>query len=138
MLTIGTVAARTGLRASAIRYYEAQGLLPRAPRKDGRRMYNASILERLAVIELAKTAGFDLAEIRAVLSTAGDGQPAPAWAKLATAKHVEIDAQMKKLARMKDVLAKLTGCTCATLDECGRAFNAARSNEPPYSDRAKT
>ena len=59
MLTIGAVAARTGLRASAIRYYESRGLLPVASRAAGKRVYDASVLARLAVIRLAKTAGFD-------------------------------------------------------------------------------
>ncbi len=60
MLTIGQVALKAGLRASAIRYYEAQGLLPPAPRHGGKRVYDASILVRLSAIDLAKTAGFTL------------------------------------------------------------------------------
>ncbi len=107
MLTIGQVASRAGLRASAVRYYEAQGLLPAASRRGGKRVYDASILERLAVIALAKMAGFEVHEIR------------------------DLDEQISRLARMKDVLAKLRGCRCATLEECGRAFNRARSKHPP-------
>ena len=128
-MTIGQVASRAGLRASAIRYYEEQGLLPRALRVGGKRIYEASILERLAMIELAKMAGFELREIRAVLS-AGE-RPALIWRKLAQAKRVELDRQISRLARMKDVLARLSGCTCSTPEECGRAFNAARSQPPP-------
>ena len=67
MLTIGQVASRTGLRASAIRYYESRGLLPKASRIGGKRVYEGLVLERLAIIELAKTAGFHLDEIRATL-----------------------------------------------------------------------
>jgi MerR family redox-sensitive transcriptional activator SoxR len=87
MLTIGQVASRTGLRASAIRYYEAQGLLPRPSRQAGRRMYSTSILERLAVIELAKTAGFSLADVRALVAAVDAGEAAPAWRKLAPQKR---------------------------------------------------
>jgi MerR family redox-sensitive transcriptional activator SoxR len=130
MLTIGQVASRAGLRASAIRYYEAQGLLPTAPRKSGKRIYDASVLERLGVIELAKTAGFDLEEIRALVSRGGD-QPALAWRDLSRAKRTEIDRQIARLARMKDVLERLSKCTCATLGECGRAFNVAHAQQPP-------
>jgi MerR family transcriptional regulator, redox-sensitive transcriptional activator SoxR len=75
-MTIGAVAARSGLRASAIRYYEAQGLLPAAPREHGRRIYDTSVFERLAVIGLAKAAGFDLSEIKAVVSTPRANEPA--------------------------------------------------------------
>jgi DNA-binding transcriptional MerR regulator len=128
-MTIGQVGAKAGLRVSAIRYYEEQGLLPRASRQGGRRIYDASILDRLAVIALAKMAGFELREIRTILST-GE-KPAPIWRKLAQAKRAEIDRQMSTLARMKDVLARLGDCTCSTPDECGRAFNAARSQPPP-------
>lgn len=136
MLTIGQVASRAGLRASAIRYYEAQRLLPTAYRKNGRRLYHESILERLAVIALAKMAGFDLEEIRVVLSRVGKGPPAPIWRAAAQAKQVEIDGQMRRLSRTKDVLASLAGCTCETLEECGRAFNAARSKQPPNPSEA--
>ena len=128
MLTIGQVALRAGLRASAIRYYEEQGLLPRALRTGGKRIYETSILERLAVIELAKMGGFELREIRAVLSTGG--KPAVIWRKLGQAKCAELDRQISRLARMKDVLARLNGCTCSTPEECGRVFNAARSLAP--------
>jgi len=127
MLTIGQVASRAGLRASAIRYYEAQGLLPKPTRQAGKRIYSTSILERLAVIELAKVAGFELRDIRAMLSEAGVSEPSVAWKKLAAAKGADIDEQMRRLNEMKRVLSKLTACTCATLEECGRAFVEARS-----------
>jgi MerR family transcriptional regulator, redox-sensitive transcriptional activator SoxR len=131
MLTIGQVASRTCLRASAIRYYEARGLLPAASRKGGRRIYDESILEKLAVIALAKVAGFDLEEIRGVLTDVGERQPAPAWRKLAQAKHVEIDRHIQRLRLSKKVLAKLLECTCASMEQCGQAFNAARAKHPP-------
>lgn len=130
MLTIGQVALQAGLRASAIRYYEAQGLLPPPWRKGGKRMYHPSIVERLAVIELAKVAGFELEEIRALLSSVGEGRPARAWAKLVPAKRIEVDAQIRRLQEVNDALSKLNGCSCATLDECGRTFNAYRSTQP--------
>ena len=50
MLTIGQIATRAGVRASAIRYYESRGLLPAASRDAGKRVYDVSVLERLAVI----------------------------------------------------------------------------------------
>jgi MerR family redox-sensitive transcriptional activator SoxR len=133
VMTIGQVASKTGLRASAIRYYEEQGLLPRASRKGGKRIYEASILERLAVIELAKMAGFELREIRAGLST--NEEPPLVWRTLGQAKRAELDRQIATLSRMKDVLARLSSCTCSTPDECRRAFTAARSLTPPESGK---
>jgi DNA-binding transcriptional MerR regulator len=59
-MTIGQVAKRSGLRASAIRYYERVGLLPKPARSGGQRRYDSRILDRLAVLERAKNCGFTL------------------------------------------------------------------------------
>src|SRR5690349_11986056 len=63
-LSIGEVARRSGLRTSAIRYYEEAGLLPDPPRANGRRQYDAGVLPRLALIAAAQGMGFTIAEIR--------------------------------------------------------------------------
>jgi MerR family redox-sensitive transcriptional activator SoxR len=131
MLTIGEVASRTGLRVSAIRYYEERGLLPKASRSGGKRVYSTSVLQRLAVIRLAKAAGFNLDEIRVTLSNLGENQPAARWRTLATAKRVELDAEMRRLTITKYVLTRMRACSCATLEECGRAFLEALSKQPP-------
>jgi len=125
MLTIGQVASRAGLRASAIRFYESQGLLPTACRKGGRRIYDSSILERLAIIELAKTAGFQLEDIRVVLS-ASFQERALIWRTLSAAKRADLDQQIEKLTKMKEVLARLAECTCITPEQCERTIAAAR------------
>jgi MerR family redox-sensitive transcriptional activator SoxR len=125
MLTIGQVAERAGLRPSAIRYYEGQGLLPSPSRRNGRRVYDPSIVERLAVIALAKMAGFRLDEIRLVVSR-GRKKPSRAWRMASRGKHEELERQMARLAFMQDVLARIRGCQCATLEECGRAFLTAQ------------
>jgi len=130
MLTIGQVASQTGLRASAIRYYESRGLLPKATRVGGKRVYERSVLERLAIIELAKTAGFHLDEIRATLLLAGDVTPAARWKTVAQSKHRELDAELKRLMLTKNVLTRLSACSCRSLDECGRAFLDAVAKYP--------
>ena len=127
MITIGQVAARTGLRASAICYYEALGLLPVPIRQGGKRVYDAMVLERLAVIDLAKTAGFNLEEIRAVVGAVGGDQPSSAWKNLTKRKRAEIDEQIRTLELMKQVITNLGRCQCATLEDCGRAFRVARA-----------
>jgi MerR family redox-sensitive transcriptional activator SoxR len=137
MLTIGQVAARTGLRASAIRYYEALGLLRRPPRLGGKRVYPPSVVEQLAVIELAKIAGFGLRDIRALQANVGTGAAAAAWRTLIPARKAEVDAELQRLVAVKHVLSKLDACTCATLDDCGRAFINARLTSRPLR-RAKT
>ena len=66
-LTIGAVARRAGLRPSALRYYEDEGLLPAPARVNGRRRYDTDVFDRLAVIRLAQAAGLTVAEIRTFL-----------------------------------------------------------------------
>ncbi len=134
MLSIGQVAVQAGLRVSAIRYYEARGLLPVAMRRSGKRVYDEAILERLGVIELARIAGFGLDEIRLVLSDAGKGRPASTWRAAAQAKQRQIDEQIAHLAQTKAILERLASCECATMDACGRAFRAARSSRSLIPD----
>jgi len=127
MLTIGQVASRTGLRPSAIRYYEARGLLRRPARLGGKRVYSPSVFEQLAIIEMAKIAGFALEDVRALIADAGAGGAAGAWSRLIPPRVAEVDEEMKRLLAIKKVLSKLKTCTCASLDECGRAFVEVRS-----------
>ena len=75
-LTIGDVAARAGLRTSAIRYYESVGLLPEPDRDAGRRRYGEDVLQRLAVIDTAQRAGLSLDEIRLLLEASPDDRAA--------------------------------------------------------------
>ena len=117
-MTIGQVAERAGIRASAIRYYEAEGLLPAPPRTGGKRRYDHSVLERLALIALVKSAGFALGEIRTAFSMPGD--PAVVWKRLSVRKRVELDWKLSELERRKTMLKRLSRCGCATLEECGR------------------
>lgn len=134
MMTIGEVARRTGLRASAIRYYEAEGLLPKPLRVGGKRVFDASIVQRLAVINLAQAAGFSLSEIKAVVSLASASQPAAAWQRLTKMKRAEIEREMRTLALRKRVVDGIARCNCHSLDDCGRAFTAALAK---YVDRRR-
>ncbi|HKY22943.1 MAG TPA: MerR family transcriptional regulator [Vicinamibacterales bacterium] len=122
MSTIGEIASRTGLRASAIRYYEAQGLLPTAARQGGKRVYDSSIFQRIAIINLAKAAGFSLSEIRDVLTKVRSSQPRTAWKGFAKVKRAEIEHELERLSLRKRIVTALGRCRCASLDDCGRAF----------------
>jgi DNA-binding transcriptional MerR regulator len=98
-------------------------------------MYDPSVLERLAAIELAKTAGFSLEEIRTAFDVIGRGRPTAVWQTLVSAKRVELDAQIATLTRMKDILARISGCACRSLDECGARFNEALSRHTTDGSR---
>jgi MerR family redox-sensitive transcriptional activator SoxR len=119
-LTIGQVAARAGVRTSAIRYYEDVGVLPTPERVGGRRRYTVDVLRRLAIIDVAQRAGFTLAEVRELL---GDGSPSvPAYESvrgLAARKLPEIEALIERAQAVKRWLEVASACECSTLDVCG-------------------
>ena len=123
MLSIGEVAERTGVAASALRYYEREGLIPKADRRGGKRIYGQDILDRLALISVAKAAGFTVAEIKTLLSGfARRTPPGQRWRTLAQRKLVELEARVAEVERMKRVLEAVTRCECPTLEECSRAI----------------
>ena len=123
MLSIGAVAERTGVAASALRYYEREGLIPKADRRGGKRVYGEDILDRLALIGVAKAAGFTVAEIKTLLSGfARSTPPGQRWRKLARTKLTELENRIAEVEQMKRVLEAMTHCECPTLEECSRAL----------------
>lgn len=121
-MTIGQVAKESGLAASAIRYYEGEGLLPKPVRIGGRRQYDPSILERLAVLERAKACGFSLAEARHLLYGFREGvPPSERWQSLARRKIAELDELTHKIALTREMLER--PCACRDLAECGRRYH---------------
>lgn len=114
-MNIGEVARRAGIRASAVRYYEAAGLLPPAARSGGQRRYGPDVLDRLALIGFAKAAGFRLAEIRELA-----GGPKAKWPELVARRRSEIAALETQLRLAKRALRRVEGCACDTAAECGR------------------
>jgi MerR family transcriptional regulator, redox-sensitive transcriptional activator SoxR len=118
-LSIGQVAKRAGLRPSAIRYYEASGLLPEPVRVSGWRRYGNSVFTALAAIELAQQAGFSLEEIRTLLrGFSRRTAPSARWAMLARKKLPEIDALIARAHAMKDLLMRGIECRCVGIDAC--------------------
>lgn len=119
---IGEVAKRTGVSASAIRYYEQEGLIPPPIRRSGRRVFGEEIFDQLTIIALAQAAGFTIGEIRSFLkSMVGGGAPGKRWRSLAERKIVELDEQIATAKRMQRVLKTMIGCECPTLVDCARA-----------------
>ena len=120
-MTIGELAASSGLRPSAIRFYEKTGLLPAPARKNGRRVYASEATHRLFLISFAKDTGFSLPEIKLLLhgfpqsTTAGDR-----WRKLATSKIQQLEASIRKARAMEQMLRSIMKCRCTTIDQCAR------------------
>ena len=115
-LTIGKVAAQTGVAATALRYYEQVGLVPAPARAGGQRRYDDSVLARLEVIGLCKSAGFTLDEIQVLFADDAPGRPASK--ALAEAKLTEIDARIESLTRARAVIEWGMRCTCPSIDAC--------------------
>jgi MerR family redox-sensitive transcriptional activator SoxR len=137
-LSIGDVAARSGLAPSAIRFYEAEGLI-RAERTDsGRRAFRRHVLRRLAFISSAQRVGLSLKEIADALATLPpDRAPTKAqWAKLSGRWRGRLDERIAELERLRDDLTTCIGCGCLSLQTC-RLFNpddeaAANGPGPRY------
>lgn len=115
-LTIGDVTQRSGIAQTALRYYEQVGLLPAPHRVGGQRRYQESVLMRLEVIRLCKTAGFSLTEIALLLKDDTPGRPLAR--KLAQTKLAEIDEQLKSLARARAIIEWGMRCTCPSIELC--------------------
>jgi MerR family transcriptional regulator, redox-sensitive transcriptional activator SoxR len=119
-----TLAAAGGVNASAIRYYEREGLLPEPDRLGGRRRYAEDTLRRLAVIDIAKRAGFSLDEIRVLLEAGAPGHPEVQ--ALAVRKLDEVDALLARAQAMRDWLVKASACDCSSFELCD-LFDQRRS-----------
>jgi MerR family redox-sensitive transcriptional activator SoxR len=122
---IGEVARRAGVRASAVRYYEKQGLLSPERGNGGRRVFTNESIERMVLIRYAKGLGFSLRDIRKLLSGYADETPAGVrWSELAAAKLVEVDALLKRVEGMRSGLQRISGCKCRDLAQCAHAIAA--------------
>jgi DNA-binding transcriptional MerR regulator len=122
VIGIGELACRTGLAASALRYYERVGLLSPAARAGGRRHYDASSAERVAMIQLYQDAGFTLREIRALL--AADSGHGGGWARLGEAKLRELEMRIARAERAKTMLQHALACPHRDIVTCPN-FRAA-------------
>ena len=121
LLTVSDVAARSGFAASALRYYEREGLI-RATRTTGnQRRYERGVLRRLAFIRAARNVGLSLDEVAAALATLPDGRtPTRAdWARLSRTWRARLDDQISALERLRSGLESCIGCGCLSLKHCG-------------------
>ena len=114
-LDIAEVAQRTGTPASTLRYYEERGLITPIGRRGLRRLFDASVLERLALIALGRTAGFSLDDI--LLMFAPDGRPS-LDRKMLAAKAEELDRTIRGLSAIRDGLRHAAKCPAPSHMEC--------------------
>lgn len=120
LLTIGEVARRSGVAASALRFYEERGLIASVRAGSGHRRYPRPVLRRIAFIVFAQRVGLSLGEIAAELAKLPAGR-APAredWQQLSRGWTARIDDRIAELERLKGGLTECIGCGCLSLDRC--------------------
>jgi MerR family redox-sensitive transcriptional activator SoxR len=119
-LAIGDLVKRSGVAASALRFYEDQGLLVSQRSDSGRRHYARSDLRRLAFIRAAQAVGLSLDQVRAALAELPDGRTPTAadWERLSSSWRPILDQRIAELTRLRDTLSSCIGCGCLSLSKC--------------------
>ena len=119
-LTISQVVERSGFAASALRYYESQGLIDAGRSGGGQRRYERSVLRRLAFIRAASNVGLSLEEIGDELGRLPRGRtPTRAdWQRITRHWRSRLDEQIAALERLRDGLDSCIGCGCLSLKRC--------------------
>ena len=119
-LTIGALSERTGVATSALRYYEAQGLIQAARSEGGQRRYGRDTIRRVSFIRIAQQVGLSLEEVGDALSSLPDGRTPTVrdWERLSAGWRPRIDDQIALLERLRDRLSGCIGCGCLSLAVC--------------------
>ena len=138
MFSVGDVAARSGVATSALRFYEANGLIVSERTASGHRRYAADVMRRVGFIKVAQRVGLSLGEIKAALDSLPSGRTPNRreWARLAASWQPILDERIALLESMKEQLDGCIGCGCLSLDTCA-LYNpddiaAARGAGPRY------
>jgi MerR family redox-sensitive transcriptional activator SoxR len=119
-LTVGQLAARSGVATSALHFYERQGLISSRRTAGNQRRYQRDTLRRIALIRIAARVGIPLADVVAVLALLPDGRtPTRAdWQRLSQCWQAELDLRMRHLQQLRDDFTDCVGCGCLSIDRC--------------------
>lgn len=120
LLGIGEVSERTGVAASALRFYEDEGLIESTRSEGGQRRYEREVLRRIAFIRVAQRVGLSLDDIASALAMlpAGRTPNKRDWTRLAAAWKPRVDEQIALLEGLRDQLDSCIGCGCLSLRRC--------------------
>jgi DNA-binding transcriptional MerR regulator len=124
-LDIAEVARRSGLPASALRYYEEKGLIESVGRRGLRRLFEPHVLERLALVNVGRAAGFSLDEIAQMFGAGG--KPLTIDRQMLAAKADQLDSSIRKLAAMRDGLRHAAECPAPSHMECPKFRRIVRA-----------
>ena len=119
-LSVGELAARSGVAVSALHFYESKGLIASRRTTGNQRRYVRDTLRRVAFIRVAQRVGIPLAMVREALSALPDERTPTRgdWAQLSAAWRTELDARIDKLTTMRDHLSDCIGCGCLSMRRC--------------------
>jgi MerR family redox-sensitive transcriptional activator SoxR len=117
-VSIGELADKARVRASALRYWEQRGLLPGAHREGGRRVWPATTIRRVALIKMAQRAGFTLAEITQLVTSDNSPSAARQWREMAARKLPELDRHIAQTQTLRQAVADCLECGCMNFDRC--------------------
>lgn len=132
MLTIGQLAAASGVPTSTIRFWERRDLLVPAARSGGQRRYTEDAPAQVGLLRLCQDAGFTLTEIRQVL--AQRAADPTRWREVVEAKMVDVATSLRKLQKAYDLLSHALECTHDDIVKCPR-FQAAVENRATATGR---
>jgi MerR family redox-sensitive transcriptional activator SoxR len=133
-LSVGQVADRSGFAASAIRYYEGEGLISAERNSGGQRRFHRSVLRRLAFISAARHLGVSLEEARGALEQLPQNRTPNAadWKRISLLWREKLNGEIRALEALRDGLDSCIGCGCLSLDRCkiSNPHDAAASRGP--------
>ena len=119
-LTVGEIAARSGVAVSTIHFYESKGLIASSRSAGNQRRFSRAELRRVAVIKVAQRAGIPLGDIARALSSLPTDRPISGkdWARLSREWKRDLDGRIARLTALRDQLGDCIGCGCLSLDSC--------------------
>ena len=120
-LTIGELSSRSGVSASALRFYEREGLIESRRTDGNQRRYPSVTLRRVALVQAGKAAGIPLERLRGALDTLPNGKSPTKrdWERLSRSWAAEVDARIAMLQAIRTRLTTCIGCGCLSLKTCG-------------------
>ena len=120
LLSVGEVAARSGVSVPTLHFYESKGLIASLRTAGNQRRYPRGILRRVAVIRVAQRAGIPLAQIATALEALPlDHAPSAAdWRRLSAGWKADLDIRIAQLTALRDQLGSCIGCGCLSMAEC--------------------
>ncbi len=119
-LSVGQLAARSGVAVSTVHFYEAKGLVRGWRSTGNQRRYSRDVLRRIAIIKVAQRLGLPLSMIKQAIDSLPGGRTPTAkdWKRLSSAWRKELDRRITLLKKLRSQLDSCVGCGCLSLRVC--------------------